>query len=836
MKLQLSGGAYQARSVISSAQRSLNLYSEGLPEAQGEPSAHANYPTPGTTLLGTIGTGPIRAIRQATTGGIYVVSGSIVYSVAADWTGTVLGSITAGLITPVSMADNGLDLVIVDGTAGGWKVTLADNSFAAINDPTGSFRGADRVDYLDTFFVFNAPGTPQFYWSLSEDITFDEFAGDFGSKTIYGDLLRTLIVAKREIYLLGDRTTEIWYDVGAQDIAGSQFAPVQGVFIDHGIVAKYSVANYDNGVFWLSRDRQGQGIVLEAADYKTKRVSTYAIEAEIAGYARIDDAIGYCYQLAGHAFYVLTFPNADKTWVYDVTTGLWHEWAWLDSNGREHRHRSNCHCPVGGSNVVGDWQDGNLYALDLDAFTDNGRPIKRQRSFPHVVNELDRVFYRQFIADMEGGNPGAPPSSSPSPSAPGGFSRLPLVPGGLRGNAYAISADGQIVTGSVSPAGDNGGNVVIACYWTDGGASGPFLIGPNNDLTEAVGASGDGAVIVGNYTQTGHPAPFVWTAATGTVSFATAADALAGISADGTTIIGSTAVGSLRQASFWNRAGTRTNLGYLPGHNVSRARGVSADGRFITGESFASPSPGLNQARAFLWSAAAGMVNLGVAGTATGSRGYGVSDDGAVVAGDLKEINNPSGFRWTSAGMVELLPDVSPGGTATSVSGDGSTVAGQAGYGGDLFTHYLAYWTGAGMTVPTPIALDPGFPDVLYETYPTGISHDGMTMVGYTLPFSHTFPWVYRVPVPGGPGVTAATSHNLVFLDWSDDRGHSFGSPVGQPIGATGEYRTNCQWRRLGYARSRVFRLTWSVPVATALQGAYLEAEAEHQTESGKKA
>ena len=175
------------------------------------------------------------------------------------------------------------------------------------------------------------------------------------------------------------------------------------MFIDHGVVAKYSVAEYDNGVFWLSRDRQGQGIVIMGAGYQTKRVSTYAIEAEIAGYAIISDAIGYCYQLSGHAFYVLIFPRADKTWSYDITTGLWHEWVWIDTNGDEHRHRSNCYWPVGGIPIVGDWQNGNLYALDQRVYTDNGQPIKRVRSFPHILADGKRVFYRQFIADMETG-------------------------------------------------------------------------------------------------------------------------------------------------------------------------------------------------------------------------------------------------------------------------------------------------------------------------------------------------------------------------------------------------------------------------------------------------
>lgn len=401
-RLALTGGAYQARSVIASAQRSLNLVAEPVPQSTGEPTQWAHYPTPGLVTLGTLPQGNIRALKQTTTGAIYAVAGSGVYLVdPTAWTGTLLGSITAGKHTPVSMSDNGNTLVIVDGTAGGWTVDLASNAFAAISDT--AFYGADRVEFLDTFFIFNKPGTPQFYWSGSLATTFDPL--DFINKEGFSDLLITLAVAKLEIWLLGQRTTEIYFNVGQQDTAGLQFQRQPGVFVDHGCAAKYSVATYDDAIYWLSYDRAGQGIVMQGQNYQPKRISTYALEAEFTQFARIDDAIGMVYSLGGHAFYVLTFPTADTTIVYDITTGQWHEWKWIDTNGVEHRHRANCMYFINNMVMCGDWQNGNLYRVDPNAYTDAGQPIKRQRSFPHLVNEMDRVFYRQFVADIESGNP-----------------------------------------------------------------------------------------------------------------------------------------------------------------------------------------------------------------------------------------------------------------------------------------------------------------------------------------------------------------------------------------------------------------------------------------------
>jgi hypothetical protein len=67
------------------------------------------------------------------------------------------------------------------------------------------------------------------------------------------------------------------------------------------------------------------------------------------------------------------------------------------------------------------------------------------------------------------------------------------------------------------------------------------------------------------------------------------------------------------------------------------------------------------------------------------------------------------------------------------------------------------------------------------------------------------------------------TTSHLISLRWSDDRGHSYGSPVTQSIGEAGEYRTSLQWQRLSYSRDRVFELSWSVPMRTALQGCWVD-------------
>ena len=137
--------------------------------------------------------------------------------------------------------------------------------------------------------------------------------------------------------------------------------------------------------------------------YTPVRISTHAIENAMQGYSVISDAIAYTYQQEGHEFYVLTFPSADVTWVFDMATQMWHQRGWRDTFNVLHRHRSNCAMQFNGKIIVGDYQNGYLYVLSRSAFTDNGYLIKRVRRCQHLTNDLNRIFYHSFQIQFQPG-------------------------------------------------------------------------------------------------------------------------------------------------------------------------------------------------------------------------------------------------------------------------------------------------------------------------------------------------------------------------------------------------------------------------------------------------
>lgn len=394
MKSPILSSSYVARSVNAADNRCVNLFPEAIPEGGKEPGFLNR--APGLRLLGTVGTGPIRGIYTFNNVG-YVVSGNGFYRVTPfPYADTYLGNVAGS--GPVIMSDNGVQLFIAcNGPS--FIYNSQTNVFSIISD--ADFEGAVAVGYLDGYFVFNQPDS-QKVWvtSLLDGSAIDPL--DFASAEGSPDKLVTLIVDHREVWLFGTNSVEVWYNSGGTDFPLSR---IQGAFNEIGCAAAYSVAKLDNGLFWLGSDARGRGIVYRANGYTGTRVSTHAVEWQIQQYGDLSDAIGYTYQQDGHAFYVLIFPSANTTWVYDVATQSWHERAGF-SNGRFTRHRSNCYATFGNELVVGDFENGNLYAFDLNKYDDNGAPQKWLRSWralPTGQNNLTRTAQHSLQLDCESG-------------------------------------------------------------------------------------------------------------------------------------------------------------------------------------------------------------------------------------------------------------------------------------------------------------------------------------------------------------------------------------------------------------------------------------------------
>ena len=394
MKTPILGSAYVARSINAANARMVNLFPEAVPDGGKEPGFLNR--APGLRLLANMGDGPIRGLWQF--GGYgYVVSGEVLYRVDSIFNVFPIGTVS-GSSGPVSMSDNGTQLFIAcNGPS--FIYNSSTLAFAQITDP--DFPGAVTVGYINGYFVFNEPNSQRIWiTTLLDGQSIDPL--DFASAEGSPDGLVSLIVDHREIWLFGTNSVEVWYDAGTSPFP---LVPVQGAFNEVGCIAAFSVAKLDNGLFWLGADARGRGMVYRANGYAAERISTHAVEWQIQEYGNLSDAIAYTYQQDGHSFYVLIFPSANTTWVFDVATSLWHERAAF-INGSFTRHRSNCQMSFSNEVVVGDHELGNIYAFDLNVFSDAGavqKWLRSWRALPVGTNDLKRTAQHSLQLDAETG-------------------------------------------------------------------------------------------------------------------------------------------------------------------------------------------------------------------------------------------------------------------------------------------------------------------------------------------------------------------------------------------------------------------------------------------------
>jgi len=303
--------------------------------------------------------------------------------------GTSLASTT--IITALGTGTGSTGTYTVNNAQSLTSRTMYALNFTQIPTTDGAFSGGGTIDIMDNYFIYNRPGTQQF--AASDALSPITRALSFSSKDGAPDNLVSLIVDHREVYLLGERSSEVWTDVGSFPFA---FQRIPGTSTQHGIAAQFTMARLGNSFAYVSRNDRGQGQVVMMNGYVPQRISTHAVENSIKD-QYIDDAIAWSYQLEGHEFYVVTFPSVDLTWSYDTSTGMWNKWLWVDNENVYHRHRGNCVALFQGLILVGDWENGKIYQLDPENYTDDEGPIRRLRRCPHLVTD----FMRQYFSTLQ---------------------------------------------------------------------------------------------------------------------------------------------------------------------------------------------------------------------------------------------------------------------------------------------------------------------------------------------------------------------------------------------------------------------------------------------------
>jgi hypothetical protein len=423
-------------------------------------TASIAYTGSGSTLVSTM---TVTAVaRGAIHVGETIQGAGIALGTIVTALGTGTGGVGTYILSPVAQTISSETMYSLQ-----WSVLPASD---------GAFQGGGVVDVNDNYFIYTRPNSQQF--AVSDLLSPITQPLSFASKFTSPDNLVSLIADNGQLYLLGEKSSEVWVDQGTFPFA---YQRIPGSSNQQGIIAPYSVARVGNYFCYVSQNIRGQNQIVLMNGYIPQRVSTHAVEQTLLD-QYTNDAIAYTYQLEGHEVYVVTFPTIDITWAYDLTTNLWHKWLWTDSDNNYHRHRSNCAAVFQGIIVVGDWENGNLYQLNQAEYTDAGSEIRRLRRAPHLVADLQRQYFDELQIQFQ---PGV---------GTGGFSRdrniyigspytIPLSTPLTIGvqDIYVLGNSGQIAASDIqyNPKAmlrwsNDGGSTWSKEYWQDIGQQGKY--------------------------------------------------------------------------------------------------------------------------------------------------------------------------------------------------------------------------------------------------------------------------------------------------------------------------------------------------------------------------
>ena len=383
----LALGRSSGRSRPINPARLVNLYAEPAPDNSISP--WILYGTPGQKAFATAGSENIRCGRYAL-GSLYVLSGTTVYMISSGGTATACTGDAPSASGSAMMTDNGVQLGLLVNGRMFFILAATPTVVTAVTDGDYPVEGATSVDFIGGFGAFSRGGTAG-DWFLSSQYDFAAYASaDFATAESAPDGLLRLLVNHNEVWLFGNRTTEVWALSGAT----FPFDQIPGSLMDRGIIAPLSAALLDNSVFWIGDDR----MIYRANGYTPQRISTFAVE-ELLRVGTVDDAEASTHAIGGHHFYVLRFPTLDRTLVYDAATQLWHE-RQTGTSVIPSAWDVLCIFQAYGKTLVG-LASGVIRELDLDTYLDGTTQIRRALVSYPAYPEGNRAILREVELECE---------------------------------------------------------------------------------------------------------------------------------------------------------------------------------------------------------------------------------------------------------------------------------------------------------------------------------------------------------------------------------------------------------------------------------------------------
>lgn len=391
------GAGVASKSYVVTRQRRLNCYYENRDD--GDKARIVLYGTPGMKQKFNLGSSAARGLLGSSTA-LYAVAGSNFYQL--DLAGEVQYSAPLGSnFGLVSFAKNPTQVILVDGSLGYLFIAGVLTPLTSGNYPNavGFPSGCKTVTVAGGYFVCEVPKTQQFQVSgLFDGTTWNVLS--FASASQYADTLLAVDSLIGNLLLFSSTHLEFWQNVGSTP---EPFQPILSATTEYGIAAVFSRAHIDSSIIFLAQSPQGGASVCQIKGYQVTPISTPDLDYLFSTFSVVSDAVGLAYRADKHPLYQLTFPTANRSFLYDCLTGIWSESQTGITQAYAQRHIGHLSTLFGTTQVISDYSNGNLYVPDTGTYTDNGTTIPRQVVSKHQLSDFNVFSVDEAYVDMETG-------------------------------------------------------------------------------------------------------------------------------------------------------------------------------------------------------------------------------------------------------------------------------------------------------------------------------------------------------------------------------------------------------------------------------------------------
>ena len=350
LQIPIAGPTYKSRSSTVSNQVTKNLYLE----PSSPPSLQS---TPGLVSFATTTDGVDRGMGKFN-GVLYKVTRNALYSIASDGTSTYIGFIEGQ--GRCQLIDSIQNLVIVTGTS----KPYAYDGTTLTQGTDSDLPNASSVTYINNRVVYDGIDGQVVFPGLNDPLVVD--SANILSQDVNPDDTLAVYAYKQQLFVFGEDFIVPYYNSG---VGAPPYSAIQNSVISIGLGAINSVASNNSAMFFLGSDLR----VYALAGLTAQAIDDQSIGNAIRGYSDAADAIGRCFSFNGQNFYYLTFPSS-ASWLYNERIG-WTSMTYKD----DEPHLMSDYVYLYDKHLAADRRNGNVYEMSLDAYTDNGESIRRQR-------------------------------------------------------------------------------------------------------------------------------------------------------------------------------------------------------------------------------------------------------------------------------------------------------------------------------------------------------------------------------------------------------------------------------------------------------------------------